>query len=263
MTTKPSTILFILTVFFLVTDLYAQDYPELIKIEGGTFLMGNDSRKAKLEEQPVHEVTLRDFYIGKTEVTVAQYRLFCTETGTEMPIKPSWGWCDDHPIVNVTWYDAMNYCNWLSEKLGIVITLPTEAEWEYAAKGGNQSKGYTYSGSYGADVVGWYRKNTKGKPAEVATKKPNELGLYDMSGNVYEWCMDYYDYEYYAKSPPDNPMNRRISKFRVLRGGCWYCKPEYCRVTDRYRNLETTIRDDNGFRISTYKQKYVPKKDTN
>jgi len=247
--------------FFLTTHLTAQDYPEFIEIKGGTFSMGNDSSKAKEEEMPVHEVNLRDFFIGKTEVTVAQYRLYCEETGTKMPNKPSWGWSDEHPIVNVTWNDAMGYCLWLSQKLGIIVTLPTEAEWEFAAKGGNQSKGFKYSGSFGADVVGWYRGNTNGKPEKVATKKPNELGLYDMSGNAYEWCLDYYDRDYYAKSPVENPLNRRMSRFRVLRGGCWYCHSIHCRVTDRYRNVESSIRDDNGFRVCTYKIKYVTDKD--
>jgi formylglycine-generating enzyme required for sulfatase activity len=250
--------LFGILTFFLIININAQDYPDLIKVDGGTFLMGNDSSRVKDDQKPVHEVTLKDFYIGKTEVTVAQYRLYCNETGVKMPNKPSWGWEDNHPIVNVNWQDAMNYCKWLSEKLGIVITLPTEAEWEFAAKGGNQSEGFKYSGSFGAGVVGWFRDNTDGGPEEVATKKPNELGIYDMTGNAYEWCLDYYDRNYYAKSPVENPMNNRTSRFRVLRGGCWYCDFYHCTVTHRYRNVETSIRDDNGFRICTYKTKYVP-----
>ncbi len=164
------TVLLFIIVFSLTGDLYAQDYPELVKVEGGSFLMGNESRRAKPEEQPVHEVNLKDFYIGKTEVTVAQYRLYCEETGVEMPVEPSWGWNDNHPIVNVTWIDAMNYCEWLSEKLGIVITLPTEAEWEFAARGGNYSKGFKYSGSSAAIMAGWNRGNTKGCPENVGSK---------------------------------------------------------------------------------------------
>lgn len=233
----------------------AQNLPELIKITGGTFTMGDEHGLGSEDEQPTHEVTLTDFSIGKTEVTVAQYRYYCNATGISMPEEPSWGWSDNAPIVNVNWNDAINYCDWLSEKLDQNITLPTEAQWEFAARGGTKSKGYKYSGGRSMATAGWYNGNSGKKTHTVATKKANELGLYDMSGNVWEWCLDWYKSDYYSNSPSKNPKNTARDKYRVLRGGSWYNDASDCRVAIRDFSLGygTNGRFNNfGFRVVSF-----------
>ncbi|MFN8348788.1 MAG: bifunctional serine/threonine-protein kinase/formylglycine-generating enzyme family protein [Spirosomataceae bacterium] len=204
---------------------------DLVLVEGGTFNMG--SEQGLENEKPVHPVTLGSFWLGKTEVTVKQYRQFCQETNRTMPPPPTWGWKDDFPIVNVTWKEATDYCQWLSKKMARTYRLPTEAEWEYAARGGKLSKEYTYAGSNQPSEVSWYSTNTEEKgPRTVGLKKANELGLYDMSGNVWEWCAD--GYTPYSNKPQSNPeISPSTSKERVLRGGAWYYDPNFIRITIR------------------------------
>lgn len=228
---------------------HAQTYPEMISVEGGTFTMGDEWMLGDEDEQPTHEVTLKNFKIGKTEVTVAQYRAFCNATGKAMPETPDWGWKDNFPIVNVSWHDAVAYCDWLSEKLGGLYRLPTEAEWEYAARGGNKSSGYKYSGSQSLYSVGWANDNADGRAHAVASKKTNELGIYDMSGNVWEWCMDWYDSEYYANSPNNNPRGPRSGSYRVMRGGSWYSSATDSRVAFRNSGDPSLRYSTLGFRV--------------
>jgi sulfatase modifying factor 1 len=243
------TITLLASLFLILATAHAQTYPELIKVTGGTFTMGDEYGFNK-HEQPTHQVTLSDFYIGKTEVTVAQYRVYCNATGVSMPEEPSFGWTNNAPIVNVSWSAAINYCDWLSEKLDKNISLPTEAQWEYAARGGNQSQGYTYAGGPSMATAGWYTDNSEDKTHNVATKKANELGLYDMSGNVWEWCRDWYDGDYYASSPSTNPKGPTSGAYRVLRGGGWYDSAARCRVA--FRNYyDPSYRYFNyGFRVA-------------
>ena len=151
-----------------------------------------------------------DFYISQTEVTFAQYDEFCNETGYERPDDEGWG-RGNRPVINVNKEDANKFCEWLSERTGKKIRLPEEAEWEYAARGGNKSKGYRYSGSNNLDEVVWYLENSGEKTHEVGTKRPNELGIYDMSGNVWE----------------------RVGDSYVLRGGSWYNRDYNCEVSSR------------------------------
>lgn len=175
-----------------IANSYAQSYPEMIKVEGGTFTMGDSEMEGGETEQPTHEVTLKSFSIAKTETTVLQWKTYCSATGHKMPDEtPSWGWIDAHPIVNVNYDDAVAYCDWLSDKTGELYRLPTESEWEYAARGGKQSKGYKYSGGQSIDMTGWYDGNSNNQIQAVAQKRANELGIYDMSGNVLEWCKDW------------------------------------------------------------------------
>ena len=244
----------ILTLALVLASLFtsAQNTPELIKVTGGTFTMGDVSGMGQGDEQPTHEVTLSDFSIGKTEITVAQYRYYCSSTGISMPEEPSWGWSDNAPIVNVSWSDAINYCDWLSEKLDQNITLPTEAQWEFAARGGNQSEGYKYAGGRSMATAGWYSDNSGAKTHKVATKKANELGLYDMSGNVWEWCIDWYDSGYYANSPSKNPKNTTRADYRVLRGGGWNFSASFCRVADRIDYKPDFRSNYGGFRVVSF-----------
>jgi sulfatase modifying factor 1 len=221
--------------------------PETVLVLGGTFSMG--SNDGITDEKPVHRVTVSSFSIGKYEVTVSQYRAFCTETGRQMPGSPSWGWRDNHPIVNVSWHDCVAYCNWLGEKYGGDWRLPTEAEWEYAARGGNKSQGYKYAGSHDLESVAWFEDNSGGQINSIGRKRPNELGLYDMSGNVWEWCRDWYDVGYYNNSPSSNPRGPSTGSRRVLRGGSWSNSAEDCRVALRFYNAPGDRIYTDGFRV--------------
>lgn len=222
------------------------DKPEVVLVQGGTFTMGSTVEK---HETP-HTVTLSSYSIGKYPVTVGQYKKYCTATGTAMPDPPSWGWQDKHPMVNVNYNDAVSYCNWLGETYGGDWRLPTEAQWEFAVRGGTKSNKYTYSGSDDLDEAGWYADNAGGKTQSVGRKKANELGIYDMSGNVWEWCKDWYDKDYYTSSPSTNPKGATSGADRVLRGGGWDCSATLCRVAFRI-NYDPTFRYFNlGFRVA-------------
>jgi len=233
------------------TAIYAQapasipEKPEVIAVKGGAFSMGGTESDAK----PVHNVTVSDFSIGKYEVTVGQYKAFCTATGKSMLDAPGWGLNDKHPIVNVNYNDAVSYCNWLGEKYGGDWRLPTEAEWEYAARGGNKSAGYAYAGSDELEKVAWFADNAGGQTQSVGRKKPNELGLYDMSGNVWEWCKDWYSGTYYSNSPSQNPKGAASGTGRVLRGGSWRGTAADCRVAYRTDLVPSYRNYINGFRV--------------
>ena len=222
----------------------------MVFVEGGTFQMGSNSGYS--DEKPVHSVTVSDFNISKTEVTFEQYDAFCDATGRDKPDDEGWG-RGNRPVIYVDWQDAFDYCEWMSKTTGETYRLPTEAEWEYAARGGSKSKGYTYSGSNTISSVGWYDDNSRSKTHPVAQKQPNELGLYDMSGNVWEWCSDWYSDSYYRSSPKNDPQgpnsgSGRVRSGRVLRGGSGGFNVNYCRVADRsrnnpdYRNLNYGVR---------------------
>lgn len=223
--------------------------PEVVLVAGGTFTMGSNAADAGSDEKPTHSVTVSSFSIGKYEVTWGQYKAFCTATGRTLPDAPSWGINDRHPVVYVNYNDCVAYCNWLGETYGGDWRLPTEAEWEYAARGGNKSLGYTYSGGNDMDLLGWYEDNAAGQTMAVGRKKPNELGLYDVSGNVWEWCKDWYDGSYYASSPASNPKGPTSGSNRVLRGGGWGISAAGCRVACRGRNDPSGRYSYNGFRV--------------
>ena len=203
-----------------------------VAVEGGTFQMGSNS--GDFDEKPTHSVTVSDFNISKTEVTFEQYDVFCDATGRNKPGDEGWG-RGDRPVINVNWLDAVAYCEWKSKATGKTYRLPTEAEWEYAARGGNMSKGYKYSGSNNLDTIAWYKNNSGWETHPVAQKQPNELGLYDMSGNVWEWCSDWYGD--YSSSPQTDPQGSNSGDYRVLRGGsCSFNNDYNCRVAYRSRN---------------------------
>ncbi len=216
---------------------------KMVKVAGGTFQMGATSEQGKDffdNRKPVHSVTLSDYYIGQTEVTQELWQAV-------MGSNPSYfKGNDQRPVENVSWNDCQEFIKKLNRLTGKNFRLPTEAEWEYAARGGSKSKGYKYSGSNDAKVVAWYYKNSGDKTHPVAQKQSNELGLYDMSGNVWEWCQDWYGK--YKSNSQTNPTGSSTGKYRVLRGGSWYNFARDVRVSDRgyftpdYRNNHCGLR---------------------
>jgi sulfatase modifying factor 1 len=233
---------FLITILFFLSlsgHVQAQKPPDMLKVDGGTFNMGDAKGTGEPDERPVHTVTLKSFSLSKTEVTVAQWRVYCKAIQRSMPDAPAWGWKDDHPIVSVSWEEAVAYCKWLSDKTGKKYRLPTEAEWEYAAKGGKKSKKFLFSGSQEINDVGWYRNNSNGTTHPVAQKKPNELGLYDMSGNAWEWCSDFL--EEYSPGPVTDPAGAATGTFVLRRGGSW---------DDALTRSRSTYRIGNSFRRS-------------
>jgi formylglycine-generating enzyme required for sulfatase activity len=215
--------------------------PEMIYIAGSTFNMGSNDYS---DEKPVHPVTLSDFYIGKYEVTQKQWRYI-------MGSNPSYFKdCDQCPVENVSWDDVQEYLKKLNARSGKIFRLPTEAEWEYAARGGNKSRGYTYSGSNTIGDVAWYNGNSRSKTHPVGQKQPNELGINDMSGNVWEWCSDWYDENYYKSSPSCDPKGPSSGTYRSLRGGSWLDAPNFCRTANRYGNNPGYRIRNLGFRLA-------------
>ncbi len=274
----------------LVADYLAPDDTRMVAVEGGSFTMGCASEKrdgdCHDDEKPAHEVTLDSFRMANIPVTFRQYGLYLYAAGKEEELedrKPSWGIQADHPAVKVNWYDAVAYCNWLSAAMGLApayvidktvedpnnqnerdnfkwrvkvkdtangFRLPTEAEWEYAARGGRKSKGFKYAGSNDLEEVGWYDENSDNQTHSVAQKLPNELGLYDMSGNVREWCADHW-HDNYNNAPNDgSAWLEGGSGRRVVRGGSWDFNTNVCRVAGRFGDFTDIRYLIVGFRLA-------------
>ena len=199
----------------------------MIRVEGGTFMMGATSEQESDEyddEKPVHQVTLSPYYIGETEVTQDLWE-------TVMGSNPSTFKGSNRPVEQVSWNDCQKFLQKLYQNTGREFRLPTEAEWEFAARGGNKSKGYKYSGSNNIDDVAWYKDNSDDQTHDVKTKHANELGLYDMSGNVMEWCQDWKGE--YCSGIQQNPSGPSSGSYRVTRGGSLDYSVWECRVSAR------------------------------
>jgi len=219
---------------------------DMVFVQGGTFTMGCTSEQGNdcfSYEKPSHQVTLSSFYINKYEVTQALW-------SAVMGSNPSYfSGCDQCPVENVSWNDAQEFIQKLNAATGKNYRLPTEAEWEYAARGGRNSRGYKYSGSNKSDKVGWYDDNSSNKTHPVGKKKPNELGLYDMTGNVWEWCSDWYgDYSSQSQTDPKGPSN---GLHRVNRGNSWGDEWWYVRLSFRFDNRPENSFDNLGFRLAS------------
>ena len=202
---------------------------KMVYVAGGTFMMGATAEQDGYErdETPAHRVTLSGYYIGQTEVT---QELWYAVMGTN----PSrFTRSSLNPVEEVSWDDCQEFIAKLNDLTGLEFRLPTEAEWEYAARGGNKSQGYKYAGSNTIDEVAWYDGNSGKGTHEVGTKAPNELGLYDMTGNVWEWCSDWYGSNYYSSVPSTNPTGPTSGSARVVRGGSWLNNAQLCRVSYR------------------------------
>ena len=195
----------------------------MMYVKGGTFIMGATSEQgsdAYGNEKPTHRVTLSSFYIGKYEVTQALWKAVMGNNPSKMK-------GDNLPVETVSWNDCQDFIRKMNALTGKNFRLPTEAEWEFAARGGNNSRGYKYAGSNNIGDVAWYDNNSGSKTHVVGTKSPNELGIYDMSGNVWEWCQDWFGS--YSSASQTNPTGASSGSNRVLRGGCcgrsaWYCR---------------------------------------
>ena len=198
----------------------------MVRVEGGTFDMGAtlEQKNPEDDEKPVHQVTLSSYYIGETEVTQALWQAV-------MGSNPSYFKGDNRPVEKVSWNDCQTFIEKLNEITHRNFRLPTEAEWEFAAKGGNRSRHTQYSGSDNLDEVAWYYSNSNVKTHPVKSKKANELGIYDMSGNVWEWCQD--KYGKYNSTPQNNPIGPSSGTSRVYRGGSWVNDTRNCRLSGR------------------------------
>jgi len=219
----------------------------MVFVEGGRFRMG--SNLLTENEKPEHEVTVSGFWISKTKVTVEQFGFFVNATGYKTEAERDSGsfvfndnlWAirsyinwrydesghrqnvvnNNKPVLHVSWYDAAQFCIWLSDITGRKYRLPTEAEWEFAARGGNKSAGYLYSGGNDAEAVSWNGTNSCLKVHPVCQKRPNELGLYDMSGEAWEWCSDWYSSNYYGQSDLKDPKGPGTGTEKICRGGSY------------------------------------------
>ncbi len=245
---------------------------EMIYIKGGTFEMGlPDAQKERStrHEGPVHTVDLDGFWMGKYEVTIDQYRAFLRVGGDSSGVR----FRDDHcpvqkdasfslsghkfgsspqqPMVEISWDGATKFCDWLSRKTGQTFRLPTEAEWEYACRAGTQTTFYFGDSEADLGSHAWYSDNSDGKTHPVGTKRPNPWGLYDMYGNVWEWCGDWGDWEYYQNSPRKNPTGPPSGKYRTLRGGCWKNEPSTFGSATRGRTDPPYTGSYYGFRVAS------------
>lgn len=242
----------VLLSFFMAMSLVAQNQIDVTLVEGGNFMMGSNNEAYK-EEQPVHNVKIPSFYMAQYEISYDQYLIFTKVAGYPEPYGTP-----GMPLVNVTWQKAVLFCNWLSvrEQLEIAYEvtnssednfevncsftksgyrLPTEAEWEFAARGGIYSKSYKFSGSNFPYNVAWFSENYKGLEHKSGEKLPNEVGVYDMSGNVAEFCWDYYSGTYYSESSEYHPKGSRTKFDKVYRGGTRRSKMKYIEVFRRFR----------------------------
>jgi len=210
---------------------------EFVPVPGGCFQMGDTFGDGKSDELPVHEVCLDGFAIGKYEVTQGQWRKVM---GTN-PSRFQKG--DDYPVENLKWEDAQAFVNKLNEKSGRHYRLPTEAEWEYAARSGGKRE--KYSGGNEVDEVGWHEMNSGFATKPVGTKKANGLGIHDMSGNVWEWCLDWRADDYYGASPRNNPPGPKSGPYHSVRGGCWEDNPFRLRASNRFRGTPAATRGGN------------------
>jgi len=238
---------------------------EWVSVEGGDFMMG--SNNGSTDEQPIHLISVGNFKMSKYEITNAQYCVFLNDIGCNIDgsfngveyINIAAPDCqieyhhdlffpkadkDKFPVVFVSWMGAGEFAAWSG------CRLPTEAEWEFAARGGNKANETTYSGSNTVGDVAWYFTNSNEHTHQVGGKTPNELGIYDMSGNVWEWLIDWYQSDYYSTSPQNNPQGPDTGIERMFRGGSWRSGPSYCRLAYRSNNIPSYTDDFIGFRVA-------------
>lgn len=246
----------------------------MVFVKGDTFIMGSMVKADKAK--PLHRVTVGSFYISRYEITVAEFNEFVMETRYKTTAEQT-GWARtgatkrnnkhnqvhwrydakgmprndslaNHPVIFISYADANAYCQWLTRKTGRTWRLPTEAEWEYAAGGGKPHHSFDYSGSNRLSGVGWVM-DAEGHDHAVGLKQPNELGLYDMTGNVWEWCQDYYHKDFYANGPLNNPCDTAKAGYAVMRGGSYRYTKKASHITYRNYDKVNTASAFTGFRV--------------
>ncbi len=249
----------------------------MIMVEGGSFKMGCSVKKNDCFEGtlPVHKVSVSSFKINKYEITVREFKEFVDRIGYKTSaqesgysLKIDYGairkieratWKKDaegenkqegnHPVTHISWDDAQAFCDWLSEFTGNKYRLPTEAEWEFASRGGNEGNGHPFAGGTDLDELSWYNANSDHSTNPVGLKQANELGLFDMSGNLMEFCSDFFDKEYYEDSNKDNPKGPSSGINRSIRGGCFNFTEELCRIETRIGLEPNQAANFLGFRV--------------
>ncbi len=234
------------------TETYGGLNLEMVWIPGGTFQMGSNDGESI--EKPVHKVELDGFWIGKYEITQAQWIAIMGTSIAQQRDKLSssrslQGVGLNYPMYYISWYEAMEFCEELSKKTGRKYNLPSEAQWEYACRGGSTNK-FCF-GDYDSKLgdYAWYDSNSNNQAHPVGQKKPNAWGLYDMHGNIWEWCLDYYGENYYSKGPNKNPVNLNPSSCKMLRGGFYLLPPSFCSSFARIRSEPGARGGDTGFRV--------------
>lgn len=208
---------------------------EMVFVEGGSFMMGDLSAEADPDEQPLREVRVEDFYISKYEVTQRQWNLLMRRKNPSSFVE------EDHPVEGVHWFGVQLFIQRLNERTGHNYRLPTEAEWEYAARGGALAAHHRFSGEQPLNEVGWWRGNADQTSHPVGSLRPNALGIYDMTGNVHEWCSDYYLGE--------GEVADSITSERAFRGGSWLSDERHCRISNRNHTSPETTNYTLGFRL--------------
>ena len=224
--------------------------PALISIPEGDFLMGSEDGKDN--EKPAHRVWVNGFMMGKFPVTNKEYEIFVEETGAQQP--PFWLEAmfshPDKPVVGVSWHDAVCYCDWLTDRIGKPFRLPTEAEWERAARGGKEGEKYPWGDELPSEKIYPGYDVETGGPERVGLNEPNGFGLYDMSASVHEWCGDFYDSNYYQISPEKNPLGPSSGLRKVSRGGSWRHHVKFSRCAARSSLNPAFKYADYGFRVA-------------
>lgn len=237
------TLMSLLSIFFGYGFVLAEFNIEMAYVKGGCFKMGTDSESVRQNEKPAHEVCLSDFKIGIHEVTQAQWKAVLDGNPSIFP-------GDRRPVDNVTWEGAQEFIKKLNLKTGKRYRLPTEAEWEYAARSGGRPE--KWPGTNGREQLGnysWYNANSREETHDVGTLQPNGLGIYDMGGNVWEWVQDWYDDSWYKESPKDNPQGPKNGTVHVCRGGSWNDSPNSFTATRR-KGDELPKQGIIGFRLA-------------
>jgi formylglycine-generating enzyme required for sulfatase activity len=222
---------------------------EWIDISAGEFQMGDNFNEGWSDERPVHTVYLDSYKVSRYEVTFDQYDRFCDDTGWSKPDDQGWG-RGNRPVINVSWNDADAFCDWLSQKTGKNIHLPTEAQWEKAARGTDQRRYPWGNSSPNSTRCNYNTYEGRTQPVGSYPSGVSPYGVHDMAGNVFEWCSDWYSSDYYSSSPRNNPTGPLSGTLRVLRGGSWYYPPRYLRSAARYYNGPSYTYFHIGFRLA-------------
>lgn len=227
--------------FRVVARAYDGKTIEMVFVEGGEYIQGSD---LAYDEKPPHSVRLKDFFIGKFEISQLQWKRIMGENPS------NFNECAECPVENVSWRDIEKFLTELNRQTGLTYRLPTEAEWEYASRGGKNSKNYIFSGGDDADAVAWFSENNKQHTRKTGLKQANELGIFDMSGNVMEWCSDWYRNTYYMDASYENPSGPGGGTHKVIRGGSWNTPRDAVRSCNRSYTVMGARYDDLGFRLA-------------